>query len=127
MKLCEKMFVFESGGDDALAKIRDRFRNGADALFVFRRKKKWAQKRAVDAVAESEFCVAHPFEQIFRESGHAQKRSLQNLVPLFGGIVRSYRRCRSAGHFVLSPLIRPRSRERLAADDWSRQRSWARP
>ena len=55
----------------------------------------------MNAIAESEFCVPHSFEQILRESGHAQKSSLQNVVPLLGGIVRSYRRCRRARHFDL--------------------------
>ena len=69
-----------------LAEFRDGLRNGADALFIFRGEEKRAEERAVNAVGEGEFCVAHLFEQICREGGDAQERGLQNVVPFVGGI-----------------------------------------
>ena len=57
----------------------------------------------MDAVAEREFRAAQAFEQVFGKRGDAEERGLQDFVPLFGGIVRSDRRCGSAGHFGLSP------------------------
>ncbi len=66
MQLCKKMFVVESGARDAFAKIRDRFRDGSYARFVFRGKKKGAQERTVNAIAKRKPCSAHALEQIFR-------------------------------------------------------------
>ncbi len=76
------MFVLESGAGDALAKVRDCFRDSSHARFVFRRKKKWAQERAMNAVAKGEPGSAHALEQIFRERGHTQKRAFKYDVPL---------------------------------------------
>jgi hypothetical protein len=72
MELCKKLFVVERGACDALAKIRDGFRDGSHSLFVFRRKKKRAQERTVNAVTKGQPGSPHALEQIFRERGHAQ-------------------------------------------------------
>ena len=85
------MFVVQSGGHNTFAEVRDGFGDGAHALFIFRSEKKRPQERAVDAVAESEFRVAHPFEQVFRQGRNATERGLENVVPFFGRIARGHR------------------------------------
>ena len=93
------MPVFERGGNNTFAEIGDGFGDGANALFVFGREKKRTQERAMDAIAESEFCAAQSLEQIFRESGDTQKRSLRMSFHSLGGIARGYRRCRRRWSF----------------------------
>jgi len=51
---------------DALAEIRDGFRDGSHVLLVFGRKKKRTQERAVDAIAKRKPRFAHALEQFFR-------------------------------------------------------------
>jgi TRAP-type mannitol/chloroaromatic compound transport system substrate-binding protein len=85
------MFVVQSGGHNTFAEVRDGFGNGAHALFIFRSEKKRPQERAVDAVAESEFRAAHPFEQVFWQGRNAKERGLENVVPFFGRIARGHR------------------------------------
>ncbi len=55
------------------------------------------------AVAKREVRAAKSLEEVFRQSGNAQKRGFQDFRPILGRIGRSDGRARSAGHFVLSP------------------------
>ena len=58
-----------------------------------------------------------------RERGYAQKRGLQNGVPLLRRGWTQYRRCRSAGHFITipEPIQQPERQHSFA--QWPR--SWA--
>ncbi len=125
MKLCKEMFVVEGGTGDALAEIRDGFRDGSHALLVFGRKKKRTQERTVDAIAKGKPRFAHALEQFFRQRGHTQKRGFQNSVPLLCGGRRKNRRCCSAGHFITIPARTPRPGRPLTAV--RRRRSLALP
>src|SRR6266699_6367738 len=103
MQLSKEMIIVEGGAGDALAEIRDGFRDGSHAFLVLGRKKKRTQERAVNAIAKGKPRFAHALEQIFRERGHLQKRSLQNSVPLLCRGRGKNRRCWSAGHFITIP------------------------
>src|SRR5260370_16963926 len=96
------MFVLKRRAGDALAQIRDGFRDGSHALFVFRRKKKRAQEWTVNAVAKGKPGSAHALQQIFRERGHTQKRGFQNNVPFLCARRRQNRTWRSTTHFISS-------------------------
>src|SRR5438445_12096825 len=102
VQLREKMFVVERGGGHALPKVRDGFGDGSDAGFVFRRKKKRAQERTMNALAKSKPGFPHLLAEIFRKLRHSQKSSFQHLVPLLRRGRGQHRRYWGAGHSVFS-------------------------
>jgi hypothetical protein len=69
MELREERSILKSGGDYALAEFGDGFGDLADELLIGRGKKKWAKKRAMDAVAEGHFGGAKFAEKFVREVG----------------------------------------------------------
>ena len=124
MELRKEILVFERCAGDALAEIRDGLRHGSHALFVFRGKKKRAQKRTMNAIAKGKLGSAHALEQIVRERRQTHKRSFQNGVPLLNGRPRQDPRCWSAGHAITIPLRTPPERPQTSA---RRRRSLALP
>src|SRR4029077_17335356 len=83
------------------AEIGDGFRHDADALFVFGRKKKWAQKRAVDAVAEGELRGPQFCQKLRGEIRRLREQRTQEFVPV-SSRVGSHGRG-AARHLLLVP------------------------
>ena len=98
MQLSKNVFVAQGGNHHALAKLRHGLCHNSNAFFVFGRKKKGPQERAVDAIAKGQLGPAQALEQIFRKSGHAQKLGLQDFMPLLCRRRGQRRRCGSSGH-----------------------------
>jgi len=73
-ELREQCAIFQGGGDHALAESGDGFSDDANALLVFRGKKKRAEERAMNAIAESELGGAQLVKKLVGETGRIAKR-----------------------------------------------------
>src|SRR5579871_3420113 len=98
MELFEQGRVIQRSCGDAFAKFRHFFGHRSNTLLIFRRKKKWTQKRAVHAVAKRQLLFAQRFVESFCEFTRARHTRFQQRVPDFGRILRACPECRSAAH-----------------------------
>ena len=88
MKLIEKRLVVERRRRNALRKLGHLLRNGAHARFIFGRKKKRPQERAVYAIAKCQLLRAKLVIKMFREFARPRNLRLQKRVPMLRGILR---------------------------------------
>ena len=100
MELREKRRNFERGADNTFTEVSNGFGDDANAAFVFGRKKKWAEERAVDAIAESELRIAQAREKFEREIRVAIKHRAKQRVPVFGRIGRRRGSLRRSAHYL---------------------------
>jgi len=87
-ELGEESAIFERGGDYTLAKSGDGFGDDANSLLVFRGEKKWAEERAMDAIAESELGGAQLVQKLVGETGRSAERGQQGFAPMLGRLGR---------------------------------------
>jgi len=87
-ELREEGAIFQGGGDDTLAESGDGFGDEADALLVFRGKKKWTEEGAMDAITESELGGTEAVEKLFGEMGRIAERGEERFAPMLGRLGR---------------------------------------
>jgi len=81
MKLRKQGLVFERRGCQALAESCKSFRGMAHEGFILRREEKWAEKRAVNAIAEGQLGVLQLFEKILRKIRRLLEQGPEKLIP----------------------------------------------
>src|SRR5262249_9599223 len=102
-ELREQRRLVHGGGCDAFAESGDGFSDDANACFIFRRKKEWAEEGAMDAIAEGELGVAQLSIELLGETGSVTEHGQEGFAPLLGGFGKQRRRRCGAAHLDFAP------------------------